>query len=141
MSGRTEKEREESATESHYRYYFDGVFFYFPIEVRCCRFTAKILRLFLCAPFKVFRLRMTKYGVTQIVAVLFVRFAAGDKPPPYNKRSTQDDRVWCDISCSRVVRAFCGRGNPSPTEKRGKNVVFFLPQPCRAVACCRRYEQ
>ena len=45
---------------------------YFPIEVCCCRFTAKILRLFLCAPFKIRRLRMTennigeKYGKYQI---------------------------------------------------------------------------
>ena len=57
--------------------------FNFPIEVCCCRFTAKILRLILCAPLEVLRLRMTEYGVTQVVAVLFVRFAAGDKPPPY----------------------------------------------------------
>ena len=48
--------------------------FYFPIGVCCCRFTAKILRLFLCAPLKVFRLRMTEYGVTQVVAVWFVLF-------------------------------------------------------------------
>ena len=47
---------------------YDNVF-NFPIEVCCCRKAAKILRLFLCAPLKVFRLRMTKYGVTQVVAV------------------------------------------------------------------------
>ena len=57
--------------------------FNFPIEGCCCRKAAKILRLFLCAPLKGFRLRMTEYGVTQVVTVLFVRFAAGDKPPPY----------------------------------------------------------
>ena len=61
------------------------VSFYFPIEVCCCRKAAKILRMFLCAPLKVFRLRMTKYCVTQVVAVWFVRFAAGDKPPPYRE--------------------------------------------------------
>ena len=33
--------------------------FYFPIEVSCCRKAAKILRLILCAPLKVLRLRMT----------------------------------------------------------------------------------
>ena len=43
-----------------------GRFFalYFPIEVGCCRKAAKILRLILCAPLKVLRLRMTEYGVT-----------------------------------------------------------------------------
>ena len=48
--------------------------FNFPIGVCCCRFTAKILRLILCAPLKVLRLRMTEYGVTQVVAVWFVLF-------------------------------------------------------------------
>ena len=57
--------------------------FNFPIEVCCCRKAAKILRLFLCAPLKVLKLRMTEYGVTQIAAVSFMRFAAGDNPPPY----------------------------------------------------------
>ena len=48
--------------------------FYFPIEVSCCRRAAKILRLILCAPLEVLRLRMTAYGVTQVVAVWFVLF-------------------------------------------------------------------
>ena len=30
VSGRTEKECEESVTESHFRYFFDGTFFIFP---------------------------------------------------------------------------------------------------------------
>ena len=33
VSGRTEKECEESATESHSRYFFDGVFLIFPSKV------------------------------------------------------------------------------------------------------------
>ena len=31
VSGRTEKEREESATKSHSRYFFDGKFLIFPL--------------------------------------------------------------------------------------------------------------
>ena len=97
--------------------------FYFPIEVCCCRFTAKILRLFLCALLKVLGLRMTKYCVTQVAAVWFVLFT--DRRGRRSLQTKKERTLYCN---SNIMEFLGWRHQIPPTLSLALFVHVILEQ-------------